>query len=457
MRRIALPLLLLSSALALCAAAQAATRPRYGGTLRVLMQEGASTLDPGASPSDAGARVSSLVFDTLVALNDTGTPQASLARTWTSDAALRRWQFWLRPGVKFHDGEALTADTAAASLANAIAGCAPHASGDSVIFECEAPQPSLPARLASPAAAIVRRAGGKLLGTGPFTIEQFEPGRRAMLRAFDDAWSGRPYLDGIDFLMGQDYREQALALDAGRADVIELPGTTREGMRASSPCELVALAFSPASQAVADERVRQAVSFALDRNTIASVLLQYTAVPANAILPQWLSGYSFLFAQAQDLGRARQLSSEARAASFTLAPQSNDPQLRLIAERIALNARDAGFNVQFTADPQRADAVLVHVPLGSSDSEAALVNVAAALHRPSPEFRDASLDSAYHVEHGLLAGSWIVPVVHASRAWALSPRVRNWAARRDGQWRLADVWLDPGAAARAAGERGGTQ
>ena len=134
---------------------------------------------------------------------------------------------------------------------------------------------------------------------------------------------------------------------------------------------------------------------------------------------------------------------EARAATpITLAVATGDAELRLIAERIALNARDIGFNVQLTADAQRADTVLVNISLSSANPQAALANVAAALHRPTLQFRDNSLEAVYESEHNLLSGYWVEPVVHLPHRWALSTRVRDWADRRDGQWRLDDVWLD---------------
>ena len=446
MKRTALPLLVFSSAILLCGVCGGATRPRYGGTLRIAIRGVMNGLNPAAIENSDAARFVPLVFDSLVAEDDRGNLQPRLARSWTSDPTFRRWQFWLRSDVKFHDGELLTPQIAVSSLANVVAGCKSSALGDSVVFQCDAPRPELGAQLAAPATAISRRsAANKLEGTGPFLISDWQPGKRVVFTAFEDSWAGRPYLDSIELTLGQDYRDQQLALQLGRTDLVEVPAgqaAAEAKVSTSQPVDLITLTFS-GNPSVADERVRHALSLGIDRETIASVLLQGQALPATGLLPNWVAGYEFLFAEQHDQARARQLRAEARTPTpITLAVATGDPELRLIAERIALNARDVGFNVQLTADAQRADTVLVKISLSSANPQVALANVAAALHRPTLQFRDSSLEAAYESEHNLLSGYWVVPVVHLPHRWALSPRVRDWADRRDGQWRLDDVWLD---------------
>src|SRR5277367_6734379 len=88
------------------------TRPRYGGTLRIMMQSASSVLDVPTSSTPAdywdAARTLSLVGDTLVTLDVRDHPQPALAVAWQSDAGSNHWQFTLRRGVKFHDGSAAT-------------------------------------------------------------------------------------------------------------------------------------------------------------------------------------------------------------------------------------------------------------------------------------------------------------------------------------------------------------
>src|ERR1700687_1701199 len=104
---------LLSGAIIAPITLPASTRPKTGGTLRVLMNEHIATIDPRQWPSDsalgaAAELVDSLIFDRLVRFDDRGTPKPALAVSWQHDAQTKRWQFLLLKGVKFSDGSPLT-------------------------------------------------------------------------------------------------------------------------------------------------------------------------------------------------------------------------------------------------------------------------------------------------------------------------------------------------------------
>jgi len=105
---------LLAIASLLSFAAPAATRPHYGGTLRVQMKARVTSLDPGEFA--AQENLVALVFDRLVTLDQSAQPQPALAVSWRHDAEFKRWEFQLRSGVRFHDGSSLTASAAAAAL-----------------------------------------------------------------------------------------------------------------------------------------------------------------------------------------------------------------------------------------------------------------------------------------------------------------------------------------------------
>jgi len=105
----------------------------------------------------------------------------------------------MRPGVKFHDGSALTADIAAASLRAANPSWKVFAEGDVVIVERDRPVGDLPAELALTRNSIVKRNGsGKLSGTGPFHVEDWQPKNKLMLAAEENHWRGRPFVDTIN-------------------------------------------------------------------------------------------------------------------------------------------------------------------------------------------------------------------------------------------------------------------
>ena len=141
--------------------ATAATRPHYGGTLRVMLQSEPSALELPANASPAAywdlARTLSLIGDTLVRLDAQGHPQPALALAWQSDSSARHWQFTLRRAVKFHDGTVASPAAIAQILSALHSNWIVRASADSVSIDSETAMPSLLAELALPRNLLLKR------------------------------------------------------------------------------------------------------------------------------------------------------------------------------------------------------------------------------------------------------------------------------------------------------------
>jgi peptide/nickel transport system substrate-binding protein len=460
MRPIHLRWLVISS-LAFALTAHAATRPRYGGTLRVETRAAISSLDPMQQPAIAEAdgrdSIVPLLFDTLVRMDANGAPQPQLSVRWQADNGNKRWQLWLRRGVVMHDGSTLTSATVAQSLTSSLAGFTVRANADSVVIESSAPASGMLAELSLPQNAIVvHGVSGALVGSGPFRITDFQPGRRLLLRANEDCWSGRPYLDMVDIALGQSLRDQAMHLQLGRADVIELaPDQVRRATQdnrrvvTSSPSELIAILIPHGTGATEDPRMREALSLAIDRGTIQNVLLQRQGDPAVALLPQWISGYSILFPTATDVARARQLRSQlpSNEPAIPLAYDPSDTIARTIAERVAVNARDAGILVQpasETALTAQSAPRIVRFRLDTSDPQGALAEAAATTDPAQvPRVLSAkTIEDLYQTERAILDDFRLLPIAHVPQSFVLSQRVRNWSMRREGSLPLDNVWVE---------------
>src|SRR5208282_398303 len=301
----------ISLLVAAAGAATAATRPHYGGTLRVMLQSAPDTLDLPAAAAPASywdmARTLSLIGDTLVKLDAQGRSQPALAVAWQNDSTTRHWQLTLRRGVKFHDGSAASPAAIAQILGALHPGWNVQASAESVSIETETPMPSLLAELALPRNLLLKRnANGAPIGTGAFLVADWQPGKLLKLAAYEDSWAGRPFVDTVEIEFGKSLRDQAIALELEKTDVIEAApqatgGSLRYGASSSSssisvslPVELMALVFSPNSKAQ-DARLREALALAIDRKPIQSVLLRGAGEPAATILPNWMTGYSAVF------------------------------------------------------------------------------------------------------------------------------------------------------------------
>ncbi len=437
----------------------AAGRPRYGGTLRVEMRESIRTVDPQEWPADAAtaaakAKLVSLLFETLVTLDDEARPQPGLVLSWQHDPDYRKWRLRLRPGVVFDDGSPMTAEVAAGALRSLKAGWQVGTAGDTILIDLDLPSPDLLYDLADPSNSIcLRGANGGLSGTGPFHLARWEPGRRALLEANERYWAGRPFLDSVAVEMGRSLRDQMVDLELDKADFVEVwPNEVRRlanrGTRtwSSAPSILVTLVFDRGKPAVEDARVREAVALSIDRAAMHSVLLQKQGEPAAALLPQQLSGYAFLFSAVTDPARARQLVSAA-VPPLVLGYDPSDPLARAIAERVAVNARAAGLMLQASGQGTGADVRLIRLPVRSPLPAPALADILTAFHLADlwHPAEDRSIENLYAAEREIIDSHRIIPLFHLPEIFGSTEKLKTWATPgvcRSGKWRFDDMWLD---------------
>lgn len=407
-----------------------ATRPRYGGAVTVDL-----------SFVSAGV-VTPLVEETLVRLNEKGEIEPFLATAWQMDPDRKRWRFSLRPKVFFHDGEPLNASHAAAALlpelrkkygdVNATAG------GQTIVLQFDRPVPDLLTELANVRMAIFRtNEKGMPIGTGPFRVDTWEPGRRIALAAFEDYWGGRPFLDSAIVNLGA---------SRSTGDIFDIPFSSA---RRVLP-EHIRIWESPVHELIAlvGDNVHplawQALALSIDRAPIINVLAQKRAEAAFGLLPEWLSGYEFLFTAAPDVARAKQLISQLRLTPMTLSYPANDGFMRSIAERIALNARDAGIALSPTPNPGGA-LRMVRWTIESTDAAAELNRMAALLGLPERALSATRPQELYEAERAMLDTQRIVPILFLPDVYGIAPRIHNWDAAQKGggfSLHLENIWVD---------------
>lgn len=443
-RRFATSFLL--TALALPAAAR--TRPHYGGTLRVEI-EGDGITSPDAT-------ILRLLLDGLTRIHADGSLQPGLALSWKTDGGNHRWEFRLRPGVEFHNGYPLTADRAVSSLNLSCNGNCPwttvHAVGSSVVFTGDSPMPNLPWLLAENRFLISLTDAGDgkapscCIGTGPFQLTPIVYPKT--LAANDNYWHGRPFADKIEVLTGKSIREQWLDLSVGRADIVEVPPEMlrqaqqqRLAIAASPPVELLALQISD-SGALANQMLRASIADAIDRSAMFNVIFQKQGEITASLLPQELTGYSFLFTTDRDLNKAHELRGGLTAPPLTLSFEG-DGAMQLAAQRIALNLREAGFDVQMTAAnrAQKTDLTLRKLPLQGAEPAAAMeILLRAAGEAVSVAGQTPS--ALFRAEREFLDHKTLIPLIDLPRACAVGPRVRDLVLSGDGTPELASASLE---------------
>jgi peptide/nickel transport system substrate-binding protein len=467
---------------ALCGVDAQAATPRYGGTLHVKLRASSVSLDPrewtaGSLNAAASEKLASLVYDRLVALDDHAKFQPVLATEWLHDAASRNWQFKLRSGVRFSDGSLFTPADAVVSLQISLGKAFEvTAVENGIAIRASHPAPDLLEQLASGRHFIIRwRPDGTLLGTGAFFVAESVTAAPAeanptaikpakiKFQANEGAWSGRPFVDFIEVTLGEPPLRQLLDLQVGKADIAEIaPDLVRkgrqEGLRIwnSTPQTLVALRFDDALGAPASDRLREALCLALDRDTMANVLLQREAQPADSLLPQWLSGYAFLFESPMNLQRSRELRvafpGGVQGANQPLRLRVDAPGdlFKLIGERVAVNARQANLVVQValpaSANNSAAPAAGLHLFAWHYDSLSPRVELEVFVKQlfdgVDLPANTTDPEQLFVQERRLLEERRILPLVVLPEYAGVRANVHNWNASPWGDWRLADVWLD---------------
>jgi peptide/nickel transport system substrate-binding protein len=435
----------------------AAIRPHYGGVLRINVSAQLMRLEiPESNPSWEQKTVRDellrLVYDRLTNLDDSGRIVPMLVTGWEHSPDFKRWTFALRRSIELHDGSVLTSADVVAALSQANPNWRVRSSGDSLVIESDTALPELPELLASTRNSIMVRHGQVTVGSGPFRVDTWQAGRFATFVAYDNCWQGRPFIDAIQLQMGQAYTEQLLQIESRQADIAEVPipyfpRLQQGGVRVefSAPQDLYALLLAPATSK--NSRLRDALSASIDRAAIENVFLQRHGAATAALLPQWITGYAALFPAARDLERSQQLRHElGNLPVLNLAYDNSDPLARTIAERIALNARDAGINLRpLPADASgqaASDLRLARITLPSADATLNLQAIAEQIGAPLSFSKDITDADLFQAESQLLKSQALIPLAHVATATAVSPRVRNWSRYEDGRWRFENLWIE---------------
>ena len=426
----------------------ARTRPHYGGTLHVEIEG-----DAWQRPDGLARR---LVYDGLTSIGINGTVQPALATAWESDNNDHRWQFRLRPGVHFHDGSAVTSLNVVASLMAACNGQCPWTSvravGTSVVFTDDSPMPNLPALLAGDqylitlTTAVDGKTAAGAIGTGPFQLTSFNNGVLS-LAANESCWQGRPFADAIEIRVHRTIREQWLDLSVERADVVEVPAEqVRQAQQqrltvvVSRPATLLALQVANTGT-LANPKLREAIALAIDRGALFNVIFQKQGEPTASLLPQSLTGYSFLFPTERDLNKAHELRGGQTPQQLTLGVEGNGT-MQLAVQRIALNLHEAGFNVQIAnAGVQTANLVLRKFSIDGGGAASALESMLRSMGVDTP-VQEKTPSALFGAEREFLSRKTIVPLLDLPRAYAVGGRVRDLELLADGTPDLAGASVE---------------
>ena len=245
-------------------AALAAT-PKKGGTVRAATRVHGpnDSLDPNL-PSSAGDWIRGrAMYNGLIQFGEGLTTNPELAESFSPNADASEWTFKLRKDVVFHDGKPMTADDVVYSLNR-------HLGEDStskmksvfasvkgwrksgpyeVKAEMNTPNADLPSALGLFGAKIIQADSNGGIGTGPFTLESFEPGVKSVLKRNPNYWREGANLDALELTAITDPVARVNALVAGDMQMVSFVEPTSFKQVEESP--RTKLNSTPAGQQIA--------------------------------------------------------------------------------------------------------------------------------------------------------------------------------------------------------------
>ena len=329
-----------------CTACARDARGRDATTLVAAIASDPGQLNPAITTNGSVHTAAALLYDGLVALDDSLRPTPALAVRWGIEDGGARYRFHLRSGVRWHDGTAFTAADVKftfdslllrfhartrASLASALVSV--DAVDDStVVFNFRRPYAPLLQQLDVGEAPILPRhlyAGRDPLrnpvnlapvGTGPFRFASYSPHNEIRYKANREYFLGAPALGAVVLRVIPDDDTQVAALEAGEVDwLFAVPGPARAALAANpgvrvthsrlnlggSNC-LITLGFNLDRPWFRDVRVRRAVAHAVNRSQFLERVLFGDGRIADAPISSGIG-----FAHATDLATASYDTAEA--------------------------------------------------------------------------------------------------------------------------------------------------
>ena len=321
------------------------------------------TIDPIGSPSvdAASERVRTLMFNTLVKKDEKFDYTGELASDIKRSDDGMTYTFTLRDGVKFHDGHALSSADVKYTLdllfSSTFAKSASFYEGEgadkhSLIKSVEAPDPhTIVVTLIKPwigllsnlvAIPIIPKDSYESqkehpLGSGPFKFVRYDNAQQVCdVEAFPDYWEGAPKLQNVRVRVVSDMNALQAELQSGRVDIAPMPTSLSPDaikrleqdpnlqVKAFSGSNVILLTINTSSPPLDNVKVRQAVAYAIDRESMLNNLVLGFGKIAHSIIPEESWSYSTGQTYSYDPARAKQLLDEAGFRD----PDGDGPKMR---------------------------------------------------------------------------------------------------------------------------------
>lgn len=332
-----------------------------------------TTLDPQLVDDGSERAVNDNIYETLMARTPSGELIPGLAESMPTQSDSNAWRIKLRPNIKFSNGEPFDADAVVFSVKRNVdpkfgskqisyfAGITEAKKVDDLTVDVitQGPDPILPSRMywmkmVPPGAASKSDFAQSPVGTGPYKFVKWTRGSSIQLAKNDGYWGGAPPIDTISYRFIGEAGTRLAGLMAGEFDIISnlLPEFAGRAPKAAvvQGLEQPIMILSAISGITKDERVRQALNYAIDKDAIAVGLYgSHASISQGQLLaPSYFGFDKETKAYPYDLAKAKALLKEAGAQGKTLTvvgPAGRWLKDRELVEAVAQMWTEAGLKV----------------------------------------------------------------------------------------------------------------
>lgn len=308
--------------------------------ISIAMKADPKTLDPQKSIDTMSNKSITLIYDTLLDLDENLNLKPNLAESWErlDDCNV---VFHLKKGVKFHNGEELKAEDVKFTLERAAS--SPQTlylfkpinkvtviDDYTVQVTTDKPFGALLNNLAAVQGGIVSKKAvlkygddyvNHPVGTGQYKLKEWLPGNRIVFEGFKDAYQGAPNFEELTYLTIPEVSNRMIALETGEVDVaFDIGIMDKETIENSNNLELVEvespallyLGFDQTNPIYQNKKLREAIAYAIDNQTFVDVVFRGSAVAGDSPLPKASPAYNGNVKKYnQDIEKAKKLLAEA--------------------------------------------------------------------------------------------------------------------------------------------------
>jgi len=319
------------------------------------------------------------IYDSLIRYTDDLEPVPMLATEWEINESQDSVTITLRDDVTFHDGRSMTAEDVAANLEY----FADPETGQQLFGPMAVVQDwevvddtTLTVNFTQPIAELqitdllqswtigdpnfFDQGGDAAAGTGPYTFVEWLPGQRIVLERYDDYWGETPAFATLEYQVFDDMNSLVSGFEGGAVDVaVDVPALDAGRLESSNtvlegyPGALIdQLRINPTTPPFDNAKVRQAINYAIDRETITEALYHGFSEPATLPYSQNSPAYDQELAGSltYDLDRARQLLEESGLSpdelAATISVNSASATAPQAAQILQATLQEIGFDLE---------------------------------------------------------------------------------------------------------------